>query len=595
MVDMTMLGRGAEICTEEAYGGTGCLPPWMHDEPSISSRIGFISSNVIFLLWFIVVATVVRSRRVYAGICNGEGVWGTKSQNDGGGSLYQRLGERAFINTMAATGVLGLLIVCEVSELLNSKARRLWFLGTIWMLIFALVLMVPLLQLHGLLEAVGLTKLGLGRRSFFWIETGLYVGWLWLFWMVGRWVPVMELDEMYWWGFKTRSFGEECRSRIGLLGITLIAILSGCGAISNPWQTYVTKSRPVNEVDIARAQVGLEAANEMLEIKRDNLQALEEKLAEVAEYKEGFISKMYSAVGADPAARELATLQTEVHGLAEMSHTLSAHLRSLRSRYNPPAPPPPTTKSPLRLSLYYIQRFFSCMFLSRPALFLFNIYCIYRIFITVLRHLPYPLSLLIYKDDPSHPSSPTPLPLGSPQGSLSAAESDPVNRILSILARWWTPALNHHAWARQIGFLLTGVIIAGSTSTILRAFNTVTKKLISPSLMTATGQVAGALPPLGQVLALSTAQVTATYVLASALLLRLNLAPEMSSALTEALGAPALDPAFVERWFDAVFMWSVGSVVIGWLVGRGLGLFGREEDVDEFGEGDEGILSEKMV
>lgn len=166
-----------------------------------------------------------------------------------------------------------------------------------------------------------------------------------------------------------------------------------------------------------------------------------------------------------------------------------------------------------------------------------------------------------------------------------------MNRILSILARWWTPALDHHAWARQIGFLLTGVIIAGSTSTILRVFNTVTKRLISPS----PTQMAGALPPLGQILALSTAQVTATYVLASALLLRLNLAPEMSSALTEALGAPALDPAFVERWFDAVFMWSVGSVAIGWLVGRCLGLFGREEDVDEFGDGDEGILSEKMV
>lgn len=43
----------------------------------------------------------------------------------------------------------------------------------------------------------------------------------------------------------------------------------------------MTKSKPVTEVDIARAQVGLEATNEMLEIKRENLQALEEKMAEV--------------------------------------------------------------------------------------------------------------------------------------------------------------------------------------------------------------------------------------------------------------------------------------------------------------------------
>lgn len=172
-----------------------------------------------------------------------------------------------------------------------------------------------------------------------------------------------------------------------------------------------------------------------------------------------------------------------------------------------------------------------------------------------------------------------------------------MNRILSILARWWTPALDHHAWARQIGFLLTGVIIAGSTTTILRAFNTITKKLITPAPVTPTlsGPV-GALTPLGQILALSTAQVTATYVLASALLLRLNLAPEMSSALTEALGAPALDPAFVERWFDAVFLWSVGGVVVGWVVSRGLGVFGRDEDEDEeFGVVGEGGMVGKMV
>lgn len=202
-----MLGPEGDMCTSEANGGTGCLPAWIHDAPSMSSRIGFVSSNIIFLLWFIVIASVVRSRRVYAGICNGVGVWGTKNYSEaaGGVPIYQRLGERAFINTMAATGVLGLLIVCEVSELLNSKARRLWFLGTIWMLIFALVITVPLLQLHGVLEALGLARFGSGKRWLLWLEMGLYMGWLWLFWMVGTWVPVMELDEMYWWGCWTCS------------------------------------------------------------------------------------------------------------------------------------------------------------------------------------------------------------------------------------------------------------------------------------------------------------------------------------------------------------------------------------------------------
>lgn len=207
---MEMSVPGVETCTLEVNGGSGCLPTWAHDTPSMSSRLGFVSSNIIFLVWFIVVAAVVRSRKVYAGICNGAGVWGSKIHNDGGSHVptYQKIGERAFINTMAATGALGLLIVCEVSELLNSKARRLWFMGTTWILIFALIVVMPLLQLHGVLEAAGLAKIGHGKRWFLWFEIGLYLGWLWLFWMVGRWVPVMELDEMYWWGCMFISFDD---------------------------------------------------------------------------------------------------------------------------------------------------------------------------------------------------------------------------------------------------------------------------------------------------------------------------------------------------------------------------------------------------
>ena len=98
---------------------------------------------------------------------------------------------------------------------------------------------------------------------------------------------------------------------------------------------------------------------------------------------------------------------------------------------------------------------------------------------------------------------------------------------------------------------------------------------------------------MGQVLALSTAQVMATYVLTLALLLRSNLAPEMSSALTEALGAPALDPAFIERWFDAVFLYCVTSFFVGWLICKALGFFGVEED--DFGTLREEGVAEKMV
>lgn len=67
--------------------------------------------------------------------------------------------------------------------------------------------------------------------------------------------------------------------------------------------------------------------------------------------------------------------------------------------------------------------------------------------------------------------------------------------------------------------------------------------------------------------ALFVSQLVAIYVLASALLLRSNLPPEVSSVLTNSLGAP-LDPSWVDRWFDGVFLSSATVTLLVMVVGR---------------------------
>ena len=200
MLDLNISPEGGGICLE----GSSCLSSWVHDSPSMSSRLGFILSNFMFLAWFIIITFIVRSRQVYASISYGLGVWGTKSKIEGrsGVPLSQRLGARAFNTTVAASGVLALLILCEVTETLNPKARKLWFLGIIWLLMFSLVVMVPLLQLHRILDATRATP---KKKWLAPLELGLFLGWLCLFWQVGRWMPVMGLDEMYWWGCRFKS------------------------------------------------------------------------------------------------------------------------------------------------------------------------------------------------------------------------------------------------------------------------------------------------------------------------------------------------------------------------------------------------------
>jgi The Golgi pH Regulator (GPHR) Family N-terminal len=55
---------------------------------------------------------------------------------------------------------------------------------------------------------------------------------------------------------------------------------AGFGSVSSPWHNFTVKPRPVTDIDISRAQGGLDATNEMIETKRNRIRVLEKKLQE---------------------------------------------------------------------------------------------------------------------------------------------------------------------------------------------------------------------------------------------------------------------------------------------------------------------------
>ena len=85
-----------------------------------------------------------------------------------------------------------------MSNWLNARARRSGFSLTVGVLLACLVVFVPVLQVHNVLDAMGVARRG--RRWYRVLVAGVYGIGLWAFWGVGRWVPMVEIDEMYWWG-----------------------------------------------------------------------------------------------------------------------------------------------------------------------------------------------------------------------------------------------------------------------------------------------------------------------------------------------------------------------------------------------------------
>jgi hypothetical protein len=380
-----------------------------------------------------------------------------------------------------------------VSDWVDSDARRLAFRTVVSVLLVCLIVVIPLLEFYSLVEGRWDQK----RRTA--AVIGGFGTWLWIFWELGDRLPIRN-GEMGLWATDSRTLSEECLARVGVVGVSLMALLSGFGCVSTPWHSFIAKQRHVSESDVSRAQAGLDATTELLSGKRNKLRYIEKRLQDKDSSQESLMTKMMSTIRGDPDSQEHAVLLKEVSGLETMRASLSSELAELQR------------------NLTFQQRSRSPTGRILTTVYWgFSVYCIYRIAATTLAHLPL---------------------LGR---SSSFSRSDPINNVLALLAAYWDPHLDRAAWSRQIGFLFSGVIICGSFGSVMTTLKMAMRVAPAPK---------GESNPN---MALFFSQISAVYVLASALLLRSNLPPSMSTVITESLGAP-LDPAFVDHWFDGLFL-----------------------------------------
>ena len=247
------------------------------------------------------------------------------------------------------------------------------------------------------------------------------------------------------------------------------------------------------------------------------------------------MGRVMGSIRGNPDTTERQTLQLEISGLETMRATLSNSLLSLQTR----------RRAQLRGKTAFGR-------LCNVGNYVFAVYCAYRIGSATLDLL----RRFIF-----HSSS-------------STASTDPVTALLALVAKHWDPTIDRAAWSRSISFLLSGFMLLASFNSALQTFLLIARAF--PALLRST---------LHANLALLVSQVSATYVISSALLLRSNLPDDVRGGISEALGSP-LDVRFVGKWFEG---WFLGAVVV-----TGLGIWWERkflrssEDLDdEFA--DEGV------
>lgn len=477
-----------------------------------------------------------------------------------GSKSWRRRGAAwAFGTTVGLAATLGALIMAEIVEAVDPAARNLALRVTVPALLFMLVVLVPWLECRSLVSSAGwsfqTTAKGRMPRMALALQAVLFGGWLFAFWSMGSVVPRAEtmlrspttIGGQIKGGAMAGTMAEDltraCLERIGVVGISLMALLSGFASVSAPWHTFssaeLRKRKPLTEADLNRKQTGLDATNEMLATKKHRLHYLERKMAEGAAAAAAKGAKsgglvglvMGSIRGQSGEQLEMQTLRMEIAGLEAMEANLSSNLLLMKSQRAATARAS-TTLGRLLLGPSYM----------------FSAYCVYRILATSLTTL-------------RRASSP----------SASFANSDPINRFLGLLARHWDPKLDQMAWARIISFALSGVILAASANSAIQTFHLFAK------------WTPGLLRHAQANLALAVGQVIATYVISASLLLRSQLPSEARSAVGGVLRG-ALTPAFVDGWFEGWFL--LGSLVtaMGIWVGRKIGgVTGKDDEWDDYG------------
>ena len=444
----------------------------------------------------------------------------------------KRVAALACATSIALSTVLVELILCEISNMLNPAARGLALRTTLYSLLALIVVVMPALEIHSIINSwFKNDDVSTGRSRFAGIRQVMklvvFGGWLAAFWYLPQ-TSLLAASLQSMPGspvIESHDFVEASLERIGIIGISLMASLAGFAAVSSIWQAFGVKHRIVKESDIARKESGLVAAQDMLATKQSRLRALQSKSPGTpgtpftpatprTPYTPGFLSRMVGSVRGNSDKNEMRALEMEIAGLETMSQSLSSSIHTMRSRY--------ATQQNAHTMLGRM---------TNAASFVFALYCLYRVFATFLS------SIRKWW-----------------QPSTTFATSDPINNILALMTTHYDSSIDRAAWARQFSFVLSGVMLLLSFSAVLQTF-----RLFSRF---APRAISGA-----QIIPLVISQVAGAYVVSSAMLLRSNLPAEVSSVITEALGS-GLDSRFVENWFENWFLVAVGLTATGILVSR---------------------------
>lgn len=316
------------------------------------------------------------------------------------------------------------------------------------------------------------------------------IGWItfiYIFWKLGQPFPILS-------GASFIFSLEQCISRIGILGVTLIGALSGFGAVNAPYTYMSYFIKPIDQKSIREMENKLLETEKQILIKKKTLALLDKDRlnSSIASSSVGVVGRIMGYFSTGGASQESRQITLEIQSLEELARQLfleAVELHSIQER--------------MEFSKTLKGKYFNAVG------YIFSAYCCYKLVMTTINI-----------------------------GLQRVGKKDPISRTLEILVVYLKISVDLNFWNQFISFMMVGIIVVTSIRGLLLTLS----KLFSNVSSSRSSNL----------IVLFLAEIMGMYFVSTVLLMRMSLPFKYRNSISNMLGDLQFD--IYHKWFDLIFL-----------------------------------------
>ena len=399
--------------------------------------------------------------------------------------VHNAIVQALFSITFSLSCTLFEMIILDILNYLHSISKAVYWTISLTGITIVLIVILPVYFAYLLATMIPFITKPQHQRVI------SLIGWLtfmYIFWKLGQ--PFSILG-----GTSFLLSLEECISRIGILGVTLIGALSGFGAVNAPYTYMSYFIKPIDEKSIEAMETKLLETEKQILVKKKKLVLLDNDPYQPSNNRTGtgqMFGRILGYFSGGWGSQDSRQLSTEIQSLEELARQLfleTVELHSIRER--------------MEFSKTLKGKYFNAVG------YIFSAYCCYKLVMTTI-------NILLQR----------------------VGKQDPISRTLQIIVVYLKINVDVSFWNQFISFLMVGIIVVTSIRGLLLTFSKLFTNVSSSRS--------------SNLIVLFLAEIMGMYFVSTVLLMRMNLPSKYRNSITNVFGDLQFD--IYHKWFDLIFL-----------------------------------------